>query len=190
MIRSLLRDLSLAVPAFPIVLNGWSKFLSQLLGRFIEFYSEKSAKEKLLFVLALLQLLFSLSSWINYSIDLGVGSSSDLTSRIGNLLGLVPESNGKEEVNVKVAANIFFILPCFLTFFFGGFWTSPWVSKTILALQAFSGLLLLLGILFPGFFFVSFLKEEDYVYNLNFFAFCIAWALTTLVSLGSGNSKN
>ncbi|TGK06638.1 hypothetical protein EHO59_00395 [Leptospira semungkisensis] len=189
MIRSLLRDLSLAVPAVPIILNGWKKFLSQLFGRFLDFYSDKNGKEKLLFILALLQLFFSLTSWINYSIDLGVESSSDMVSKIANLLGLGHDSNGKEEVNMRVAINIFFILPCFLTFFFGGFWRSLWVSKTILSLQGISGLLFLLGVLFPDIFFVSFLKEEDYVYNLNFYAFFTTWSLTTLVVLSSGNSK-
>ncbi|TGK09800.1 hypothetical protein EHQ81_12745 [Leptospira selangorensis] len=189
MIKNLLRDLSLALPATSVVLNGWKRFLSQLLGRFIEFYSEKSGKEKLIFVLALLQLFFSLGSWINYSINLGVESGQDLISKLGSFFGIEPNRNGLEEVNVRTAANIFFIIPCFLTFFFGGFWRSEWVGKTIVILQGFSGTLLLLGILLPDVFFVSFIRDQDYYYNFNFYAFCSLWAFTTASSLTLWNSK-
>ncbi|TGL50497.1 hypothetical protein EHQ61_08725 [Leptospira wolffii] len=185
MIRNLIRDLSLAIPALPIVIQGWKKFLSQLIGRFSEFFSEKSGKEKLLFILALAQLFFSLSAWVDYSIDLGTETSGGFFSKLGALFGNEPVRSTVENVSVRVGSNIFFILPSFLVFFFGGFWRSSWVPKTLLFLQIFSGILLAAGLLLPDLFFVSFVREEDYTYNFNFYAFGIVWLLTTAISAGS-----
>ncbi len=190
MIKTLLRDLSLAFPATTIIANGWKRFFSQGIGKFLEFYSDKTGKEKILFVVALLQLFFSLSAWVDYSIDLGTETALNFFTKLGALWGNEPNHSTIETVSVRVGSNIFFIFPSFLVFFFGGFWRSDWVNKTLLGLQSFTGLLFLLGILLPGVFFVSFIKEEDYIYNFNFYAYLCSWALTTLVCLGSLSSKD
>lgn len=189
MIRSWIRDLSLAIPATPILIEGWKKFFSELIGRFSEFFSEKSPKEKLLFLLALAQLLFSLSAWVEYSIDLGTETSPGFFGKLGAFFGIEANRSTIENVSIRVGSNIFFILPAFLVFFFGGFWRSSWVPKTLVGLQTFAGILLLLGLLLPDIFFVSFVREEDYSYSFNFYAYGIAWLLTTGVSIGFLNSK-
>ncbi|PJZ68165.1 hypothetical protein CH373_17070 [Leptospira perolatii] len=164
MIKSLLKDLTIALPAIPILLKAWIRFYKELLGRFAEFWSNKNGKEKSLFLVSFFQLGFSLTSWISYQIYLGM----------------------EETESIRVASNIFFILPSAFVFFFGGFWRSEWLFKALRISQGFLGLLLVLGALLPDFFFVSFLREEDYTFNWKFYTFCGTWFLTTIVVLVGG----
>ncbi|TGK15576.1 hypothetical protein EHO61_14545 [Leptospira fluminis] len=164
---SFLKDLGLAFPAIPVVLHGWQRFFSELYGRFKEFFFEKSGSEKFIFVFSFAQLLFSLSSWVGYRINLG----------------------SEERENIRVATNIFFILPSFLVFFFGGFWRSDWLYKVLFILQIFLGLLLGLGFFMPDIFFVSFISESDYEFNWKFYTFAGIWLLTTLLVSASNSSK-
>lgn len=167
MFAALFKDLKLAIPALPIVLQGWQRFLLGLYGQFREFFSEKTGKEKTIFLLAFAQFVLSLSSWVSYTINLGA----------------------EERENIRVATNIFFILPSFFVFFFGGFWRSDWLYKFLFILQTFVGILLGLGILMPDVFFVSFINDADYDYNWKFYSFSGVWILTTLVVATSVSSK-
>lgn len=161
MLRNLWRDVQWGFRSIPLIAREWFTFYLSFSGRFTEFWKEKSTSEKILFVAVTFQLLFSLSTWIEYTINLG----------------------GEETEGLRVSSNFYFIFLSAGVFFFGSFWRSHWLGSLLLSVQFLLGLGALAGIFFPEAFFVSFLKEADYVFSWKFYAFLGAWGFTTLLSL-------
>ncbi|MCG6169044.1 hypothetical protein LFX25_14450 [Leptospira sp. FAT2] len=168
MLRNLWRDVQWSLRSVPLLLREWLTFYLSFTGRFTEFWKEKSVSEKALFVAVTLQLLFSLSTWIEYTIHLG----------------------GEETEGLRVSSNFYFIFLSAGVFFFGSFWRSHWLGSLLLSVQFLLGLGALAGIFFPEAFFVSFLREEDYVFSWKFYAFLGAWGITTLLSLNQFFQKD
>ncbi|EMO55783.1 hypothetical protein [Leptospira noguchii] len=161
MFRNLWKDIQWGFRSISLILKEWLTFYLSFSGRFQEFWKEKSVSEKGLFIALTFQLLFSLSTWIEYSINLG----------------------GEETEGLRVSSNFFFIFLSAGVFFFGSFWRSHWLGTFLLSVQFLLGLGALAGIFFPESFFVNFLNAEDYVFSWKFYAFLGAWGLTTLFSL-------
>ncbi|MDV6235972.1 hypothetical protein CH379_010090 [Leptospira ellisii] len=161
MFRNLWKEVQWGLRSLPLLVREWSTFYLSFTGRFAEFWKEKSNTEKILFVAVTLQLLFSLSSWVQYTIRLG----------------------GEETEGLRVSSNFYFIFLSAGVFFFGSFWRSHWLGSLLLSVQFLIGLGALVGIFFPETFFVSFLREDDYEFSWKFYSFLGAWALTTLLSL-------
>ncbi|AAN50636.2 hypothetical protein GS518_03760 [Leptospira interrogans] len=161
MFRNLWKDIQWSFRSVPLVLKEWLTFYLSFSGRFQEFWKEKSISEKGLFITLTLQLLFSLSTWIEYTINLG----------------------GEETEGLRVSSNFYFIFLSAGVFFFGSFWRSHWLDIFLLSVQFLLGLGALAGIFFPESFFVNFLNTTDYVFSWKFYAFLFAWGFTTLFSL-------
>ncbi|MBE8399445.1 hypothetical protein [Leptospira borgpetersenii] len=161
MLRNLWRDIQWSFRSIPLLLKEWFAFYLSFTERFTEFWKEKSVSEKVLFIVVTLQLLFSLSTWIEYTIRLG----------------------GEETEGIRVSSNFYFIFLSAGVFFFGSFWRSHWLGSFLLSVQFLLGLGALAGVFFPESFFVSFLREDDYVFSWKFYAFLGAWSFTTLLSL-------
>nr|OBZ99059.1 Uncharacterized protein A9P81_2908 [Leptospira interrogans serovar Copenhageni/Icterohaemorrhagiae] len=87
MFRNLWKDIQWSFRSVPLVLKEWLTFYLSFSGRFQEFWKEKSISEKGLFITLTLQLLFSLSTWIEYTINLG----------------------GEETEGLRVSSNFYFI---------------------------------------------------------------------------------
>lgn len=161
MLRNLWRDIQWSFRSIPLLLKEWISFYLSFTERFTEFWKEKSVSEKVLFIVVTLQLLFSLSTWIEYTIHLG----------------------GEETESIRVSSNFYFIFLSAGVFFFGSFWRSHWLGSFLLSVQFLLGLGALAGVFFPESFFVSFLREDDYVFSWKFYAFLGAWSFATLLSL-------
>lgn len=87
MFRSLWKDIQWSFRSVPLILKEWLTFYLSFSGRFQEFWKEKSVSEKGLFIALTFQLLFSLSTWIEYTIHLG----------------------GEETEGLRVSSNFYFI---------------------------------------------------------------------------------
>ncbi len=87
MFRSLWKDIQWSFRSVPLILKEWLTFYLSFSRRFQEFWKEKSVSEKGLFIALTFQLLFSLSTWIEYTIHLG----------------------GEETEGLRVSSNFYFI---------------------------------------------------------------------------------
>lgn len=101
MLRNLWKDIQWSLRSVPLLLREWIAFYLSFTGRFADFWKEKSVSEKILFIAVILQLLFSLSTWIEYTIRLG----------------------GEETEGLRVSSNFYFIFLSAGVFFFGSFWS-------------------------------------------------------------------
>ncbi|EMO29589.1 hypothetical protein LEP1GSC170_2624 [Leptospira interrogans serovar Bataviae str. HAI135] len=160
MFRNLWKDIQWGFRSIPLIAREWFVFYISFSGRFQDFWKEKSVSEKGLFIALTFQLLFSLSTWIEYSIHLG----------------------GEETEGLRVSSNffLFFFLPVFFLWFVLAFSLVRCIS---FERSISSRLRRVSRYFFPESFFVNFLNAEDYVFSWKFYAFLGAWSLTTLFSL-------
>ncbi|MBM9578327.1 hypothetical protein JWG45_14330 [Leptospira sp. 201903070] len=168
MFSNLWKDIQWSVRTIPLLAREWLTFYLSFTGRFTDFWKEKSGTEKVLFVAVTLQLFFSLSTWIEYTINLG----------------------GEETEGLRVSSNFYFIILSAGVFFFGSFWRSHWLGSLLLSLQFLLGLGTLAGIFFPETFFVSFLRETDYVFSWKFYGYLGAWGFTSILALNQFFQKD
>ncbi|MCC6275121.1 MAG: hypothetical protein IT569_04635 [Leptospiraceae bacterium] len=151
---SILKEFFFIFLAVPVVLKGWTVKIYHAYLKFAEFWNEKSAIGKILFVCLFVQLLMSAQGWIDYTVNF---------------------NQIKEQISVSVKSNIFFILASLANFFFVGFWRSTWVKYLFYISQGLCAFIFLISFTFSDFYFVEFLKKSDYEFNSVFYIFIVTW---------------
>ena len=126
------------------------------------FWDPKDQAAKLFSVTLTLQILFSLTAWIGYDMNFGIG---------------------KVHLSTSVKPNLYFILLAGINFILMEIIPGLFTFFLFILLQIISGTLLVSGILYPNPVFTDFIRAEDYYFRPFFYLYILVFIINPVLAI-------